>query len=311
MKITLSHIFRIVFHAQILLKNGAQPIFVSLGNTGEFQSAIYAAAGRRNGELMLYLFSPLTVCLIILALALGAVMGSFLNCAAWRLVHRESVLRGRSHCAECGHTLGALDLVPIFSYLALRGKCRYCGERISPRYPAVEAICALSYCTLLLRFDTTWQCLRLALLMSLLLFGALVDFEDGWIPDRVSIIAGVAYVPLAILEGGSGLLLSGAVCGGVMLLVLLAVVLVMEKIMKTEVMGGGDLKLFAVLGLYFGWRQGIFLVLVSCVLGLAAMALLGRLRRRTETRFAPVLFFSAWITALAGAPVTDWYMGLF
>ncbi len=260
---------------------------------------------------MLYLSPPITACLMILSLVLGAVMGSFLNCAAWRLVHRESLLRGRSHCALCGHTLGALDLVPIFSYLWLKGKCRYCGKPISPRYPAVEAVCALTYCTVLLRFDISWQCLRFLLLLSLLLYGALVDFEDGWIPDRVSILAAIGYIPLSLLEGGWKLLLFGALSGAAVLLVLLAVVLVMEKIMKTEVMGGGDLKLFAVLGLYFGWQQGIFLVLVSCVLGLAAMALSGRLKKRTQTRFAPVLFLSAWITALAGGSVMDWYLSLF
>ncbi len=260
---------------------------------------------------MLYLFPPLTVCLTVLALTLGAVMGSFLNCAAWRLVHGESALRGRSHCALCGHALGALDLIPILSFLALRGKCRYCGKPISPRYPAVEAVSAAVYCTLLLRFDISWQCLRLIFLMSLLLFGALVDLEDGWIPDRVSVIAAVGFIPLALLEGGWRLLLSGVISGAAMLLALLAVVLLMDKIMKTEVMGGGDLKLFAVLGLYFGWQQGIFLVLVSCIMGLAAMALLGRLKRRTQTRFAPVLYLSAWITALAGGPVVNWYLGLF
>ncbi len=260
---------------------------------------------------MLYLFPPLTVCLIALALVLGAVMGSFLNCAAWRLVHRESVLRGRSHCALCGHNLGALDLVPIFSYLALKGKCRYCGQPISPRYVAVEAVSALVYCTVLLRFDISWPCLRFLFLLSLLLFGALVDLEDGWIPDRVSILAAIGYVPLAFLEGGWKLLLSGVLSGAAVLLALLAIVLVMEKIMKTEVMGGGDLKLFAVLGLYFGWQQGLFLVLVSCVLGLSAMAAFGRLKRRTQTRFAPILYLSAWLTALLGGSVIDWYLSLF
>ncbi len=260
---------------------------------------------------MLYLYPPLTVCLIVLALVLGAVLGSFLNCAAWRLVHKESILRGRSHCAKCGHTLGALDLVPIFSYLALKGKCRYCGQPISRRYPAVEAVSALVFCTVLLRFDVSWACLRFLWLLSLLLLGALVDYEDGWIPDRVSILAAIGYLPLAFLEGGWKLLLSGVLSGAAVLLALLAIVLVMEKIMKTEVMGGGDLKLFAVLGLYFGWQQGIFLVLVSCILGLAAMALSGRLKRRTETRFAPILYLSAWLTALVGGPVIEWYLGLF
>ncbi|MDD7254218.1 MAG: prepilin peptidase, partial [Firmicutes bacterium] len=79
---------------------------------------------------------------IVLAVVLGAVFGSFLNCMAWRMVHHESVLKGRSHCASCGHPLKAADLVPVFSYLFLKGKCRYCGEKISPRYMAAELVSA-------------------------------------------------------------------------------------------------------------------------------------------------------------------------
>jgi len=260
---------------------------------------------------MLFLSPPLTISFLVMAAVLGAVMGSFLNCAAWRLVHGESILRGRSHCALCGHTLSALDLIPIVSYLALNGRCRYCGKPISRRYPAVEGVCAALYVTLLLRFDVTWQCLRYTLLLSLTLLGALVDWEDGWIPDRVPITASVCYIPLALLEGGLTLLLEGLLGGAALFLPMLAVVLAMEKIMKTEAMGGGDLKLFAVFGLYFGWQQGLFLVLVSCILGLLSMALSGRLHPRTETPFAPALFLSAWLTALTAAPLLTWYLNLF
>jgi len=260
---------------------------------------------------MLYLSPLITLYLLALAAVLGAVLGSFLNCAAWRIVRGESVLHGRSHCARCNHTLGARDLVPIFSWLFLKGRCRYCGEPISPRYPAVEAVSAAAFVTVLLRFDVSWQCLRFWVLLSLLLLGALVDYEDGWIPDRVSILAAAAYLPLSLLEGGIPLLLRGVTGALALALPVLAVVLAMEKIMKTEAMGGGDLKLFAVLGLYFGWQQGLFLVPVSCVLGLACMALTGRLKRRTETRFAPILYLSAWFTALVGEQVVSWYLGLF
>lgn len=260
---------------------------------------------------MLYLTPFLTVSLLILAAVLGAVMGSFLNCAAWRTVHGESILRGRSHCAQCGHSLAARDLAPIVSWLVLRGRCRYCGQPISVRYPLAEAVSAVCYCTLLARFDVSWQCARYVLLLSLLFWGALVDMEDGWIPDRVSIIAAAGYVPLALLEEGSSLLLSGVIGAAALFIPLLIVVLAMEKIMKTEAMGGGDLKLFAVLGLYFGWQQGIFLVLVSCVMGLAVMAVAGRLKKRTQTPFAPALYLAAWITALAGGPFIRWYTGLF
>lgn len=238
-------------------------------------------------------------------------MGSFLNCAAWRLVHKESLIRGRSHCALCGHTLGAADLIPVFSFLALKGRCRYCGKPISWRYPAVEAVCALTYCTLLLRFDVSLPCLRFLILLSLLLFGALVDYEDGWIPDRASVIAAICYIPLSLAEGGWRLLLSGAISGAAVFLFLLAVVCVFEKIMKTEAMGGGDLKLYAVMWLYFGFQQGIFLLLVSCIAGLAALALSGRMKRRAKLRFAPVLYLSAWVTALAGEQVIGWYLSLF
>ena len=70
----------------------------------------------------------------------GLVFGSFCNAWAWRIAHDESIAKGRSHCPECGHTLAAKDLVPLFSWIALKGKCRYCGKPISRRYPLVEAI---------------------------------------------------------------------------------------------------------------------------------------------------------------------------
>ena len=83
---------------------------------------------------MLHLTPFLTVYCCALAALLGACMGSFLNCMAWRVVHGESVLRGRSHCDACGHMLGARDLVPIVSYLASGGRCRYCGAKLSSRH---------------------------------------------------------------------------------------------------------------------------------------------------------------------------------
>lgn len=261
--------------------------------------------------MMLFLSLPLCICCLVLAFVLGAVLGSFLNCAAWRLCHGESVLRGRSHCALCGHVLGPWELIPLLSYLAQGGKCRHCGGRISPRYPLVELLSALSFVSLLLRYDLSWSALRYLLLLCLLLYGALVDQEEGWIPDRVSVLAILAYVPLAYLEGGWRLLVSGLLSGAGIFLVLLGIVLLLEKILKTEAMGGGDLKLFGVLGLYFGWKQGIFLILVACLLGLGALALGGRLHKRAELRFGPMLYLAAWICALGGQPFLDWYLGLF
>ena len=97
---------------------------------------------------MLYADPFLTVYCCLLAALLGACMGSFLNCAAWRIVHGESVLRGRSHCDACGHVLAVRDLIPVVSYLAAHGRCRYCGAKLSRRHVLAEAVSALVFVTL-------------------------------------------------------------------------------------------------------------------------------------------------------------------
>ena len=94
------------------------------------------------------------------AVILGAVFGSFLNCAAWRIAHGESFLRGHSRCPSCGHELGARDLVPVLSWVFQRGRCRYCGVKISVRYPLTELAFALLTLLCLLRFDLSVLCLR-------------------------------------------------------------------------------------------------------------------------------------------------------
>ena len=109
---------------------------------------------------MLYADPFLTVYCCLLAALLGACMGSFLNCAAWRIVHGESVLRGRSHCDACGHVLAVRDLIPVVSYLAAHGRCRYCGAKLSRRHVLAEAVSALVFVTLLLHYDISLQALE-------------------------------------------------------------------------------------------------------------------------------------------------------
>lgn len=260
---------------------------------------------------MLNLVPLFTAYILFLTALLGLVMGSFLNCTAWRLVHHEPIARGRSHCVSCGHVLGPLDLIPLFSWVFLRGRCRYCGERISPRYPLTELFCAVIYVSVVLRYQLTWDTLRFLWLLSLLFVAALVDLEDGWIPDRLLVLGAVGYVPTALLSGGWQLLVRGLFGAVVLFVPLLLLVLLMDRIMGAETMGGGDLKLIALLGLYFGWDQGLLLILVSCVFGLLLAAAAGKLKTRTKTPFGPSLALAAWVTALFGGPVIGWYRGFF
>ncbi len=245
------------------------------------------------------------------AAALGLVMGSFLNCLAWRLVHGESVLKGRSHCARCGHALGPLDLVPVVSWLLLRGRCRYCGEPVSPRYPLSELLCAAAYGSLAWRYGSSVEALRFLLLFSLLLAVSLVDWEAGWVPDRLLLAGAVGWGLLLPLEPDAkqefirGLIGAAALFVPVLLLALAA-----DKLLGRESMGGGDLKLFALLGLYFGWKQGLLLVILSCLAGLASAFVQGKAGPGKSFPFAPAMGLAAWLTAIWGEPVIEWYTSL-
>ena len=139
---------------------------------------------------MLRLSPFITVYCCAVAALLGACTGSFLACLAWRTVHGESVLRGRSHCDVCGHVLGVRDLVPVFSYLLSGGKCRYCGAKLSARHVWGELISAAVFVSLLLQNDISLQTLEAWLLACVLLACTFADLEGYIIPDRF-VAAGV------------------------------------------------------------------------------------------------------------------------
>ena len=110
--------------------------------------------------MSIYEYRPVLIYCIVVAAALGAVAGSFLNCAAWRIVRGESFIRGRSRCPACGHTLGVSELIPIVSWVVQRGRCKACGAKVSVRYPLTELGFAILTVLCVLRFGLTPLCLR-------------------------------------------------------------------------------------------------------------------------------------------------------
>ena len=196
--------------------------------------------------LSIYEYRPLLFYCAAVAAAFGAVMGSFLNCAAWRYVRGESFLRGRSRCPSCGHVLSAAELIPVFSWLFQRGRCRACGSRIPARYPLTELCAALITVLCLLRFDLTVLCLRNYVFLCCLFFLTLTELEEMVIPDECHVISVTAWV-LALSFTGDTLMegclkiLSGILAGGL----LLAVSLILDRVLGRESLGGGDIKLLA------------------------------------------------------------------
>ena len=193
---------------------------------------------------MLWVSPALTVYICVLTGILGACMGSFLNCMAWRIVHGESVLHGRSHCDVCGHVLGAGDLIPVLSYIMHKGRCKYCGAKLSAGHVFAEVLTALTFLLLVLKYDISLQALEYILLACLLLAAAFTDLEGYMIPDRF-IVTGIVVRVVFLFSQGNMLenlmdaLLGGFAVGGGLLLI----VLLYEKVRQKEAMGGGDIKL--------------------------------------------------------------------
>lgn len=261
--------------------------------------------------MSIYEYRPVLVFCVVLAGCLGAVMGSFLNCAAWRIVRGEAFTKGHSRCPACGHPLGAAELVPVLSWLAQRGRCKWCGEKISPRYPLTELSFALVTVLCLLRFDLTPLCLRNYVFLACLFLLTLTDLESMIIPDGchiVAVLAWVAALPFLKLSRGELIssLIAAAALGGGLLLISLA----MDKLMGRDTLGGGDIKLMAVVGLYLGPVASMFALILACLIGLALHA---RSRRQDGGRafpFGPSIAVAAALMLLYGAPLVNWYMGL-
>ena len=254
-------------------------------------------------DVVIYIFA---ICFIF-----GLVMGSALNCQAFRMANKKSWTKGHSICPDCHHELKAKDLIPLFSYLFLKGKCRYCGKPVSKRYPVTELIMALGYCAILWRYDLTIQTLVCMVLYSCLFTLSLIDLDTQTIPDRFIIIPAVIRIAQLIYEGGLPGLWQGfwpalVLGGGVLVLSL-----IMDKLLGKESMGGGDIKLLAMLGLYFTLPECLLLLLFSCVIGLVMAAILVKLKSGKAFPFGPAISIAAFIVLLCGKAVTGWYLGLF
>lgn len=255
--------------------------------------------------------TAVAVYLLVLSGVLGLVLGSGLHCLAWRMGHNEKWSGGRSHCVSCNHPLTALDLIPLFSWLFLRGKCRYCGKPIHWRYPLSEGVLALAFMALTARYGLTLDTAVYLILVSCLFCLSIVDFDTLEIPHRFLIIpAIVRLIHIFFTEPAISLLtafIPALVMGGG----LLVLSLIMDKVLKKESMGGGDIKLLAMLGLYFSLGECILLVIIACVVGILMARLLMNKDADAVFPFGPALSVAALITLLAGEPILSWYLSLF
>ncbi len=211
------------------------------------------------------------VLLLILFFIVGTVFGSFCNVVGFRLAKKESIVKPRSHCPKCGHVLGFLELIPVVSYLFLRGKCKKCHEHISLFYPVVELFTGILFMISFYSFGFSYD-LLIALALSLLFAIVVVtDLNYYIIPDEVNIFFAIVVIIINIFRFGSDFW-RYTLYGLAMFLFMYLLMLLGNLIFKQESLGGGDIKLLFVLGMvmplimsFFGIALASFLALpISC-----------------------------------------------
>jgi leader peptidase (prepilin peptidase)/N-methyltransferase len=245
----------------------------------------------------------------VIAAVMGAVFGSFLNVVAYRLPRGESLSRPRSRCPGCETPIRPYDNVPVLSWIALRGRCRSCGERIPARYPLVEAGTA-ALCALVVIAKGADEDALLGLALVLLLVPVtLIDLDHRIIPNKLMLVGAIVAPALVLATAPDDLvehLVAGVAAGGFFLLAVLA---------YPRGMGMGDVKLAAVLGLFLGRAVGpaVFIALISGTLvGAAVIARKGaREGRKTAVPFGPFLALGAVVALFAGDALVDAYLSTF
>ncbi len=244
----------------------------------------------------------------IYVFAVGLIFGSFFNVCIYRIPKEESVAFPPSHCPNCSNKLKPLDLIPVFSYLFLKGKCRYCGEKISPRYALVELFTGIIFLLLFLEYGISFVFFKYVILSSFLIIIGIIDYDTtdvyfkitltGVVIGVILMLAGFVF-HVSILDAVLGAFLGGGV---IFLIVFL-----------TKGMGEGDIEICLLSGLYLGLSKTTVLLFLSFVIGGIIGILLLILKKKTRKDyipFGPFIAAAGVITMLLGDKIINWYLNL-
>ncbi len=246
------------------------------------------------------------------AFCVGAIIGSFLNVCIHRLPREESLLRPPSHCPGCHSPLAWYDNIPLFSYVILRGRCRRCRAVISWRYPLVEFTNGFGYALIIWWFGFGWPSAAYVVLFSALLVVTAIDIVHYIIPDVITLpgivlglVSAGTILPVGLVNAVLGVLVGGGI--------LWALAWASPYLFGKEGMGGGDIKLLAMIGAFLGWQPTLLTImvgaLVGSVVGIGLMSL-KVIRRDQYLPFGPFLAFGALVALFFHPIVWDWYLGV-
>ena len=244
--------------------------------------------------------------LLSVTIIYGVIIGSFLIVCIYRIPGNESIVLSRSHCMSCGKQIKWYDLVPLISFLVLRGKCRYCKTKLSWQYPAVEALNGILYGIIVLVNGFNATSILYCLATSALLVLSVIDWRTYEIPPSLNIFIGILGIIRLALDYTHwyNYVIGLVSVSGFLLLILL--------ITRGRGMGGGDVKLMAVTGLLLGWRLIILSLGLGCILGSVNHITLMHVTDKDRVlAFGPYLSLGIFISMIYGNQLIEWYLQMF
>jgi len=235
----------------------------------------------------------------------GTLIGSFLNVCIYRIPRGEDIVVTRSHCMSCGYQLKWYDLIPLLSYVVLRGKCRKCHTKLSIQYPIIELINGVVYVAIYTAIGNKIDTILYCLLASALIVLSLIDWKTYEIPFGINIFIGILGIIKVIIDHEHWYLYIGGFFSVSLFLLLLLV------LTRGQAMGGGDVKLMAATGLLLGWKLNLLSFMIGCIA--ASIIHLLRMKIQGESHrlaFGPYLALGVMISVLGGNQMIQWYIGL-
>lgn len=249
---------------------------------------------------------PTVILLYIIIFTYGILIGSFLNVLIYRIPKKENIAIVRSHCMKCGYQLRWYDLVPLFSWIFLGGRCRKCREKISIQYPLIEAANGILYMIVFYYYGLSIESLLYCLLFSALLALSVIDFRTYEIPvgfNYFILILGLIRLVTDLQNWATYCIGFLAVSGFLYLVILLS---------NGRYMGGGDLKMMAACGLLLGWKMIILAFVLACILGSVIHLIRMKVSKvGHELAMGPYLSMGIAIAVLYGERLLYWYFYIF
>lgn len=247
-----------------------------------------------------------TILLYIIVFLYGIVIGSFLNVCIYRIPEKQNIVKVRSHCMSCGYQLKWYDLIPLFSYICLGGRCRKCRAKLSVQYPLIEALNGILYVVIVYVNGVSVESLLYCLLTSALITLSMIDVRTYEIPFGINLF----ILALGLIR--VGLDYHNFVSYGIGFLAVSAFLYLLFVLSKGRAIGGGDIKLMAACGLLLGWKLIILAFLIGCVLGSVIHIVRMKVSKADHVlAMGPYLSMGVFIAMLWGDRFLQWYMSLY